>query len=678
MTEDELDRMLRAARPHTGADAGWDGSGLLARIHHALPTRERNARRPLIGRLAIRAALAAAVAGAVTAGLLTGSAGDRPAQHQAIRPAPPPAKQLLTGPVPSNIELVAYSDCTAMLHDLRAHTAAHVTQYGLGVPGSVYDSTIPAGAKGIASVALPALGPQANALDHSTTNVQEQGVGEPDIVETDGRRIVTVTDGVLRVIDVATHRVTGQLDLSVYSGASAAQLLMSGNRALVLLGSPTPILYGPVALPASGAMPIGAGTTALLVDLSSATPKIVDTFHTDGGYVDARMVGNTVRVVVRSAPHIAFPAPNLSPDGSANEAIAANQRAVNSAPLRAWLPSFDVTTGASTVHHTVPCQDVSHPKSYTGTSMLSVYTFDLAGSLANPQPVTLAADGATVYATESDLYVASSAGNNTTQLHRFAIDGTAKPAYLGSGSVPGQLFDSYSMSEYDGALRVVTTRASGTDVYVLDAATLKIEGHVGGLGPGEQLHGVRFLGPLGYVVTFRSVDPLYVLDLRDPKHPRKAGELTVTGYSDYLHPVGDGRLLGVGQDVNANELVTGAQVSLFDVSSPTHPRRLARVVRSNTPSETPIDPHAFLFWPATGTAVVPIDSWTTDQSGAALVVHVGDDSLTTVGTIENPGAGSGIMRTVVIGDELWTLSSAGLRASDLQTLHQQAWVAFST
>src|SRR5579875_2641162 len=199
MTEDELDRMLRAARPNTEADAGWDGSGVLARIHRALPTRERSTHRPLIRRVAIRAALAAAVAGAVTAGLLTGSSGERPAQHQAARPARPPAKQHITGPVPVNIELVAYTDCTAMLQQLREHTAAHVTPYGLNIPSSVYDSTIQAAGNGLAPEPLT-IGAQANAPAHSTTNVQEQGVGEPDIVETDGRRIVTVTDGALRII----------------------------------------------------------------------------------------------------------------------------------------------------------------------------------------------------------------------------------------------------------------------------------------------------------------------------------------------------------------------------------------------------------------------------------------------------------------------------------------------
>jgi len=246
------------------------------------------------------------------------------------------------------------------------------------------------------------------------------------------------------------------------------------------------------------------------------------------------------------------------------------------------------------------------------------------------------------------------------------------------------LLDSYSISEYAGTLRVVTTsdREQQTSLYVLDAATLARRGSVGGLGEGENLHAVRFLGPLAYVVTFESVDPLYVIDLHDPTRPTKAGELTVTGYSDYLHPTGDGRLLGVGQDVDDQQRVSGLQVSLFDVADASAPKRIDKIVRAHTPSESPLDPHAFLYWPSTRTAVIPIDSWQSGQSGAALVVRVGADHLTVVGTLRNPGVVSndgddtGIERTLVIGGDVWTMSSSGLLVSDLGSLERRGWVEF--
>ncbi len=697
MSDDELDRELRAARPHTAADDGWagspDGDRALAAIRGAVSAPSSTVSRlRRVRPFTLVAGLAAAAAAVVVVSLT--ASGSNGGSHPIARPpvSTPPGSTPpgVTGPAPAAMSLVAYDSCGAMLDGLRAHTAKAVTAYGLGggsvrygLDAGVNKATVPSAVSAEGSAADP------STPDHSTTNVQEAGVGEPDTVETDGRRVVSVSGGVLRVVDASTHQVTGRLDLTVYAGASSAQLLMSGDRVLVILGQPVPyyrgLVYGPY-------QPQTTISTFLLVDLSAA-PTIVGTLHPQGGYVDARMVDGTARLVVQSTPKLAFPTP--AGNESDRQRLQRNRTVVAHAPLSAWLPTYDVSVGLRTSRHTVDCGRVSHPATYTGTSMLTVYTVDLTAGLGDPVPVTLAADGTAVYASPSSLYVASADGAHT-QLHRFDITGPARPIYLGSGKVPGGLLDSYSMSEYAGSLRVVTTTypnysgdpdtssapSSTTAVYTLDADTLKKQGQVGGLGVNEQVHGVRFLGPLAYVVTFRSVDPLYVLDLHDPTHPRRAGELTVTGYSDYLHPVAAGRLLGVGEHVDGSGIVTGLQLSLFDVATPAHPTRLARLTQSHSPSETPIDPHAFLYWPAEKLAVVPIDSWNPDESGAALVVRVGDRTLATVGTIRNPavsgtdGYDSGIQRTLVIGNDIWTMSTSGLRVSDLHSLAEQAWVPF--
>jgi uncharacterized secreted protein with C-terminal beta-propeller domain len=703
MTDDELDRELRAARPHTAADDGWaaseDGERALAGVRRAAGNTSSDLRTFRLRRarpLALGVGFAAAVAAAVAVGLMSSG----PARQVTPPVALPSGQDTRVGPAPVTMALVAYTNCDAMLDGLRAHTAANIGPYGLsGAPGRFGYAT---GLKGdvraptAPGTAYGGVAEDQAAPDHSTTNVQEIGVGEPDIVETDGRRVVSVSDGVLRVVDAATHRITGRLDLGIYAGAESAQLLMSGDRLLVILGNQVSYYGGGIAYDYAYPQVATGGSTFLLIDLA-AQPTIVSTMHSNGGYVDARMIGGTVRLVVQSTPKLSFPV--LPGNKSDRQRTAHNRDVVRHAPLSAWLPTFDVTTGGSTTTKTVPCERVSHPAHYTGESMLTVYTLDLAGDLADPDPVSLAADGTTVYATTSSLYVASTqfpkynvrvccvVANGKTQLHRFDITGTSRPHYLGSGTVPGQLLNSYSMSEFDGSLRVVTTSnlyaaRSSTAVYVLDADTLRLRGHVGGLGRGEQMHAVRFIGALGYVVTFESVDPLYVLDLHDPAHPRKAGELTITGYSDYLHPVSDGRLLGVGQNVNSSGIVTGLQVSLFDVDSPGHPKRLDRVTRKHSPSETPIDPHAFLYWPASKLAVVPIDSWNPNQSGAAVVLHVGTDNISVIGTIRNPAVttadsyDTGIERTLVIGDDIWTMSSSGLKVSDLHSLDRQAWIGF--
>jgi uncharacterized secreted protein with C-terminal beta-propeller domain len=329
--------------------------------------------------------------------------------------------------------------------------------------------------------------------------------------------------------------------------------------------------------------------------------------------------------------------------------------------------------------------------------MLTVYTMDLDHPAADPQPVSVTADGETVYATTDSLYIASNPGwyccpaagqSQRTEIHRFDIGGTARPSYLGSGSVPGRLQSRYSLSDYAGSLRIATTggqsaAAETSAVYVLNSNSLRTTGQLLGLGRNEQIYAVRFVGPMAYVVTFRQTDPLYVIDLHNPAAPKLAGTLQLTGYSDYLHDAGGSRLIGVGQEASAAGRVAGLQVSLFDVSTPGRPIRTGHVVRSDAPGEQALDPHAFLYWQPTGLVVVPVQSWTPAQSGKVLVLRVSGASLSTVGLLANPSTpgvvddGLGIQRSMLVDGALWTVSSSGVQVSNPADLARQAWIPFS-
>lgn len=579
--------------------------------------------------------------------------------------------------------------CTDLLHDLRTAAGKSVMQYGLPGNYAPYDVHAPMpSAAASAPGATEKSTADSAAGGTSTTNVQEIGVDEPDVVKTDGDRVITVTAGVLRVIDAATRKVTGSLDLTIYDGASGAQLLVDGDRALVMLGAD------------------GTGTaksTVLFVDLAG-TPAVTGTLRVQGSYVDARMIDGTVRLVASSAPRITF-------DG---QTLQKNRAKVKQAPIDAWLPTYEVTTGGVTRSGHVACGAVSHPADFTGASMLTVYTLSMSDLGADPSPVTVAADGDTVYASRGSLYIASNpdwwgrcidicpsippvpsgsaglAGSavpvrpEQTELHRFDINGTSPPRYLGSGTVPGRLLSSYSLSEYDGALRVATTSSAQTSssaVYALDAARLSVLGHVDGLGKGEQIYAVRFAGPLAYVVTFRQTDPLYVVDLRKPSAPKVTGELQLTGYSSYLHPVGADRLIGVGQEASLQGRVAGMQVSLFDVANPSAPSRVSRIVEKESVGENTLDPHAFLYWAPTGLVVVPMDSWDAKYAGQVLVLKVTASGLTRVGTVANPGGtgsdGLGIARSMIVDGSLWTFSAGGVKVSSPTSLAKQAWIAYS-
>jgi uncharacterized secreted protein with C-terminal beta-propeller domain len=550
------------------------------------------------GRLAACAAVLALLAGCTAA--------PKPVAH--VRPP-------VAEPQPA-LHLAAADSCAALMDDLRAAARP----WALPQRGAISDAA-PGPAPGAAPDAAKADG-TADPPDYSRTNTAELYADEPDLVKTDGRRIVAISHGVLTVVDARTRQVTGTLDLPADT-AQPTGLLFAGDRVLVLF----------------------ANARLMLVDLSDAEPVVASEYTMDGALVDARQMGTVVRVVVRTWPR---------PDD--------------------WLPRYSVTARGRITTGRVDCGRVRLPAQYSGTTMLSLLTFDLGEpALSDGDPLTIVADGQTVYANGTSLYVAN--GNqwlgwprfgvaaprqfvHQTELYQFDISGTGTPAYVAAGTVSGWVINQYALSEWNGYLRVATTldEASST-VAVLgrDGGLLRPVGSVGGLGRGQRIYAVRFAGPVGYVVTFRQTDPLYTLDLRDPAHPAVTGQVELDGYSAYLHPAGDGRLIGVGQASTNQGRNLGVQVSLFDVADPTRPARLARYdLPGSGHSLAEFDPHAFLFWPATGLLVVPLRA-------GGLALRVTGTALVKAGDLR----GGALLRSLVVGTTLWTLTTGGLAASDL-------------
>jgi uncharacterized secreted protein with C-terminal beta-propeller domain len=214
-------------------------------------------------------------------------------------------------------------------------------------------------------------------------------------------------------------------------------------------------------------------------------------------------------------------------------------------------------------------------------------------------------------------------------------------------------------------------------VTVLDErqGALRQIGQVDGLGKGERIFAVRFIGPAGYVVTFRQVDPLYVVDLERPAHPVVRGELKIRGYSAYLHPVGPGLLLGVGQDATDAGAQLGTQLSLFDVSDPSNPRRLHQAAVAGASSQAEFDHHAFLWWAPRDLAVVPLNVFDGQSfQGAAGFRVQREAGIAQVGRASHEN--SPIQRSFVLGGRLFTLSDAGIEANSLDDLAEQGRLAF--
>jgi hypothetical protein len=583
--------------------------------------------------------------------------------------------------------------------------------------------------------------------DFSGTNVQEVGVDEPDRVKSDGTTLYVITEARLRVLDI-----TGDTPVEVGSlplrESYDAQLLLDGDRLLL-----TSSVHGAVPFPGErigDSMPRASSvTTVTLIDVGDPTdPQVDERLTLDGMTLSSRLVDGVARIVVRAEQGVDLPW--VYPEGTGlraeQRALEANRELIRASEAEDWIPYLvhETADGPTTERTVLACDRIARPQEFAGLGVLSVLTVDLAdgGLLPGDEAVGVLAGGDTVYASTDRLYVATTrwvdweglsdrdrgreADRTVTEIHGFAIDDPATTTYVASGEVPGTLLSQWAMSEYEGRLRVASTvgdtwgwRTDGPSESVVtvlerDGADLAVVGRVDGLGVTERIYAVRFLGDVGYVVTFRETDPLYTLDLADPTDPRVTGELKITGYSAYLHPMGDDLLLGVGQDADERGMTKGTQLSLFDVSDPADPQRIDQVTLSDGSSDVEYDHRAFLHWPATGLTVVPFQRWSHDEatgkqdadSGALAftvsraegIVESGTlshlprlrrDLLGDRGDLETLGDDQriqewvwdwswqgAITRSMVRGDLVLTLSHAGVATHDLDTLEDVGWHRF--
>jgi hypothetical protein len=507
------------------------------------------------------------------------------------------------------------------------------------------------------------------------------------------------------------------------------QLFLSGDRLLVVTSESGHEVERFIDDSASFAPSPFHAQRVVLTEIDVTDPSSMEAVRTltlDGGILSSRMADGSIRLVIRSGPvGLEWVYPEGSGIRSEQKAIDANKEMIEESTLENWVPWYVLEDHRARTTSDGPllgCDQVGHPEEFSGLSMMTVLTLDLEAGLEPTNGIGLLAEGQTIYASHDNLYVATSpwmfwpqplAEGDTvategisTQIHMFDITDPKVARYVASGDVEGTLLSQWSMDEYEGTLRVVVTDENpwwGSSE-VPDTAVVTLQrrgdelvelGSVDGLGKNERVYAVRFIADKGYVVTFRQVDPLYVVDLADPARPVVAGELKINGYSAYLHPIGQDLLLGVGQDATDEGGVLGTQLSVFDVSDPTDPRRLSRLTFDDAYSEAEWDHHAFLWWAPEEIAVLPLQRWSWDErtgrednfSGAA-VVSTSPERVKQLGEIHHPtsedsdcedcvGWSAPITRSLVIGDTLFTFSEAGSLASDLESLDDIVWMPFA-
>ena len=459
-----------------------------------------------------------------------------------------------------------------------------------------------------------------NSIDFSKTNIQVDGVDEPDIVKTDGTYLYILENNDIYIIKAFPVDDAAILSkISVNDNISLSNIFINNDRLIVFgVSWGYPVEYQDEY---KGFSNCWRGISSTMIRIYNVedreNPELVESINMDGRYFDSRMIGDYVYVVSTESVYDIYHICN------GNESIN--------------IP--ELTVDDKTI--TIPADQMFYIDTPEQIDMMThILSINIFNGKINQKSFMLG-NSQILYVSKNNVYltciyrdyIPSSSPINTyydrieekTIIHKISID-VGNISYASQGEVPGHVLNQFSMDEYNGYFRIATTvgHVSGwgdhstNNVYILDE-DLNVTGEIENLAHGERIYSARFMGNRGYIVTFKKIDPLFVLDLKDPKNPMILGELNIPGYSDYLHPFDEDHIIGIGKDtVEPQEDIPwtkdfawyqGIKIAIFDVSDVENPIELHKetIGDRGTDSLALHDHKAFLFDREKELLVIPID-----------------------------------------------------------------------
>ncbi len=531
-----------------------------------------------------------------------------------------------------------------------------------------------------------AFGVSKGVFEYSPTNIQVSGVDEADTVKTDGRYIYMISENSVFIVEAYPPESMRKASKITVDGYPVG-LFANDDRLAVIMHEDLLLkddYYG------------SWGVSLAIYDVSDAqNPRLIRKISAEGGYVSSRMIGKHVYMVTTK--------PAVSPLEK---------------DVKVLFPRIIVNG----VVATIPADKIFYSN---GTEAPESYTIITATDVSAEEggvesKAVLTGYASCMYVSLSNIYIAMPrwirGGGESTEIHRIRINGLEIECEA-SGEVPGSVLNQFSMDEYQGYFRIATTTGhvarflseatSANHVYILDSKNLEIVGRLENLAPGEEIYSARFMGARCYLVTFKKVDPLFTIDLSNPAEPKVLGKLKIPGYSDYLHPYDENYLIGIGKEtVEAEEgdfaWYQGLKISLFDVSNVTSPREVGKIIVGDRGTDSPAlrDHHALLFDKNRNLLVIPIleaKIFREKYSGnippntygeyvfqGAYVFRVSpEEGITLRGRIthledQEELDKSGyyfsskytVMRSLYVGDVIYTVSSGKIKANSLTDLSE--------
>lgn len=590
-------------------------------------------------------------------------------------------------------------------------------------PDMVVGATDSAKSTAVKNEAVPAPASE----QYSQTNTQVAGVDEADLVKTDGQYIYQVSGKQLLIV-----KATPASDMELVSEIRVAdkdytpQEIYVDNNYLVLIGQldeyapvfePYPLANGELYCPPVYSMSV---TRAQVYDISDrSNPLKLREVDLEGSYLSSRKIGSSLYLVSDR---------NIYLYGVKNE--------------ETLLPHYRDSAGSASMS-SIGYDRICYFPGCIYPGYIMVAGLNITDNSQAVEVESYLGNGENIYASPSRLYVALSkydynppvavkdsaapVDNYTesqTIIHAFNLD-NGRVSYSTQGTVPGTIINQFSMDAFDGYFRIATTtgevwrtdqHTSRNNVYVLDQ-DLNMVGKLEGIAPGEKIYSTRFMGSRAYMVTFRKVDPFFVIDMSNPQAPAILGKLKIPGYSDYLHPYDENHVIGFGKDTivtkgsggDGQAFYQGMKLALFDVTDVENPVEMSRQVIGDrgTDSELLTNHKALLFskennllaFPVTvmeieGKESSPSDSWPAYGSfayqGAYIyqidlengllyrgrITHLSGDDYAKAGDYWYDSE-KNIRRILYIGDNLYTLSDGMIQAHNMTDLSSTGSVTFT-
>jgi hypothetical protein len=594
-------------------------------------------------------------------------------------------------------------------------------------------------------------GSREEGTDYSGTNNQEEGVDEADLVKTDGFNLYLVNGNRLHVFGVPEFGslvASSELELE----GEPYQLLLDSESGRAAVFSFVAVETLPEEHPVRERVQRSDGDASMpyrtyglskvtVFDVTDPTEPILDReVWIEGWYQTARRIDSSIRVVANG--YILVPGlddfwslfytenggqVDLEQVRKVAEARIDGARLDDMIPrLYERLPDGELRTVSIAGSD---CGSFYRPTDSAGRTTSTILSFDISAPELTVDTETVVSNWATVYSSSERLYLAESAWDwwwgwtevepgevftPATNIHAFDITEPGQSTYVGSGRIDGTVINQFALDEQDGRLRVAasttpfvawgvaedgevfdqTPPAPESHIYVLEERNGELDtvGHLGGIAPNEQIFAARFMKDEAFLVTFEQIDPLFTIDLSEPTAPRLVGELEVPGFSTYLHPIADDRILSIGVGGDENGANWNMQVSLFDVSDRAAPALVDAEELTNDGwsswSEALYEHKAFQYFAPKKLLAVPMSGYTGEGDGAYIwhsrleLVNVDPESgLDRRGVIDHSRFFEGddawwgspdVRRSVFMGDYIYAISSRAVTVHSLDDLSEVA------